>query len=206
MSSHSNKKIKEHIDNSEELVKKMATLAKTLQEALEKNFEDSMNFPLPSAAQAEVRETDTNMFYSTEANVEEYAEGVKNILEAYFGGKKQKLIESAINIVKVLVTKITGAVEIQTGMHSTSVKAGGWMSHYIIAVFVAVQKANAKDWLTSTDFYVSYYAFVVFKPTKTQMSKLSKSPMLGAAIADLEVAPMDEIKEIATRNYTYTPL
>lgn len=202
MSGHSNKKIKQHVEDSKVLVDKMQKLTDSLQDALQKNFNQAMGIPLPSIMDTMVRETDIAMVYSTDPSIDEYINGARKLLGAAFEGEKIGVINGMLDLVDVIVSKIIGTAELQTGIHSTSAKTGD----YITAAFSAVQKATAKDWLTSADFYVSYYVFVVFKPSVTQMPMLSESPMLGGALEDLDVAATVEIKEIATRNYSCCPL
>ena len=202
MPSHSNKKIKKHVEDSKELVDKMQKLTSTLQETLQKNFEDSMGVPLPTIMGAIVRQTDTAMVYSTDPSVDEYINGARKLLGAALGGEKLEIINGMLDIVDVVATKIIGKGDVKTGIHSTSARTGD----YITAAFSVVQMATAKDWATEANFFVSYYAFVVFQPHMTQTSMLSRRPMLRAAMAELGAAPTVNVKEVATSNYTYTPL
>ena len=198
MSKHSNKKIEKHVDESGVLVEKMQKLTATLQEALEKNFEATMGCPLPSIIRANVRETDIVMAYSTDPTVDEYINGARKVLGAAFGGEKIAIINGMLDIVEVVATKIIGAGELKVGIHSTAVKVG----EYITAAFSAVQKASAKDWATATDFYVSYYVFVVFKPFLAQKSLLAGNPKLMAFDPGL----VEELKSLAEQNYVFSRL
>jgi hypothetical protein len=105
-----------------------------------------------------------------------------------------------LDVVDVVVTKIIGSGAIQVGMHGSS----AWTGDYVTAVFSAIQRANAKDWFTQADFYVAYYAFVVFNPAPVQAARLSASPMFMSMMEKPRVVPTT--REIATRNYTHAPL
>lgn len=198
MGKHSNKTIEKHIDDSDKLVEKMQKLTETLQAALEKNFEKAMGCPLPSIIRAKVRETDVAMVYSTDPKIDEYINGARKVLGAALGGEKLEVINGMLDIVEVVASKIIGTGEIKAGIHSTAVNTGD----YVVAAFSAVQKATAKDWATATDFFVSYYAFVVFKPSMTQKSMLERSPMLLTEVLE----PVLEMKSLAAKNYTYSTI
>jgi hypothetical protein len=202
MANHSNKAIKKHIDESDLLTQKMEKLQDTLVEALENNFKKNMGVPLPSIVEAMVRETDVAMVYSTDPAVDEYINGARKVLGAAFGGEPLEIINGMLDIVEVVASKIIGKGEIKTGIHSTAARTG----KYVTSAFSTVQKASAEDWATKADFFVSYYAFVVFEPSKPQYSMLLGSPMLGAAILEPEGAPTADIRQIASSNYRYSPL
>jgi hypothetical protein len=197
MGKHSNKKIEKHVEDSETLIEKMQKLAETLKTALQKNFEDTMGCALPTIVFAKVRETDVAMFYSSDPSVDEYINGARKVLNAAFGGDKTAITNGMLDIVEVVVSKIIGTGDIKTGIHSTSVNMGD----YITAAFSAVQKATAKDWAMETDFFVSYYAFVIFKPSLTQKVMLAKSPMLMAVGPKQAV----DIKSLAAKHYACKP-
>lgn len=201
MSSHANKKIESHIDQSKELCDKMQKLGETLQGALQKDFETNMGCPLPNIIRAKVRATDIVLAYSTDPSVDEYINGARKLLGAALGGEKLDVINGMLDVVDVVVTRIIGSGSIQVGVHGSS----AWTGDYVTAVFSAIQKANAKAWLTQADFYVAYYAFVVFNPAPVQAALLSASPMfMGMMEKPQVVAPT--VREIADRNYTFTPL
>lgn len=197
MGKHSNKKIEKHVDDSEKLVEKMQELTETLQEALEKAFEKTMGCPFPNIIRTKVRETDVVMAYSTDPTVDEYINGARKVLGAAFAGEKVDVINGMLDIVEVVASKIIGTGDLKTGIHSTAVNTGD----YVTAAFSVVQKATAKDWATKSDFFVSYYAFLVFKPSMTQKAMLARRPMLEA----VGLAPA-EIKSLAAKNYAYTPI
>ena len=198
MGRHSNKQIEKHVDDSEKLVEKMQKLTETLQAALEKNFEKTMGCPLPNIVRAKVRETEVVMVYSTDPKIDEYINGARKVLGAAFQGEKLDVINGMIDIVEVVASRIIGTGEIKAGIHSSAVNTG----HYVTAAFAAVQKATAKDWATATDFFVSYYVFVVFKPSMTQKSMLAGRPMLTA----VGPKPHVEMKSLAASNYAYSPI
>jgi len=198
MGRHSNKQIEKHVDDSEKLVEKMQKLTETLQAALEKNFEKTMGCPLPNIVRAKVRETEVVMVYSTDPKIDEYINGARKVLGAAFQGEKLDVINGMIDIVEVVASRIIGTGEIKAGIHSSAVNTG----HYVTAAFAAVQKATAKDWATATDFFVSYYVFVVFKPSMTQKSMLAGRPMLTA----VGPKPHVEMKSLAAKNYAYSPI
>lgn len=202
MGGHSNKQIKKHVEDSSVLVAKMQKLTNDLQDALHKNFEQSMGVPLPNIIEARVRQTDITMVYSTDPTVDEYINGARKILGASLQGEKIELINGMLDLVDVVVGRIIGKGQVQTGIHSTAAHTGS----YITAAFSAIQKAAAKDWLTNADFFVAYYAFVVFRPAEKEKSMLAMSPMLGAVMAGPEPPPSINVREMATKNYTYSPL
>ena len=200
MGGHANKKIENHIDQSKELSDKMQKLGETLQTALQRDFETNMGCPLPNIIRAKVRATDIVMAYSTDPSVDEYINGARKRLGAALGGEKLEIINGMLDVVDVVVTKIIGSGAIQVGMHGSS----AWTGDYVTAVFSAIQRANAKDWFTQADFYVAYYAFVVFNPAPVQAARLSASPMFMSMMEKPRVVPTT--REIATRNYTHAPL
>ncbi|MGD9504915.1 MAG: hypothetical protein AB7W37_08375 [Syntrophobacteraceae bacterium] len=200
MGGHANKKIENHIDQSKELSDKMQKLGETLLASLQRDFEANMGCPLPNIIRAKVRATDIVMAYSTDPSVDEYINGARKLLGAALGGEKLEIINGMLDVVDVVVTKIIGSGAIQVGMHGSS----AWTGDYVTAVFSAIQRANAKDWFTQADFYVAYYAFVVFNPAPVQAARLSASPMFMGMMEKPQVVPTT--REIAARNYTYTPL
>jgi len=201
MSKHANKAIVEHIHTSQKLVDEMNELAGKLQETLEKEFEKVMGCPLPGITLAMVRETNIDMLYSTDAKVGDYIDGARKILGAAFAEDKVAFTNGILGLVDVVVSGIIGTGKIQAGTHSTAARTGG----YVAGVFAVVETASAKKWLTKADFFVCYYAFVVFRPATAQEARLAASPMLGAARAESAGAPVVDLKAVAARNYVYTP-
>lgn len=202
MPAHSNQKIKRTVEDSKELVEKMNKLSGTLQQSLMDNFEKNLGVPLPTITEAAVRETDTVMVYATDPKVDEYINGARKIVSAALSQEATPIINGMLDVVEVVAKKIIGGGDIKTGIHSTAANIGG----YVTTAMSVVQMASAEEWLTEANFFVSYYAFVVFKPTGNQRSMLLASPMLGATMAEPRAIPAAEIKDVAAKNYIYSSL
>jgi hypothetical protein len=196
-----NKAIQQHVEDSTVLLAKMQKLSSELENNLAANFEKTMGLPLPTAMAATVRQTDITMVYSTDPSIDEYINGARKLLGASLKGETSETINGMLDVVEVVVRKIIGSGNIKTGIHGTAAHTG----QYITTVFSAVQEASAKEWLTAANFYVAYYAFVVFKPTPQEQLMLASSPMLGTLMAEPGSLGALDVKEMATRNYTYTP-
>ncbi|HXX83503.1 MAG TPA: hypothetical protein VEN29_05925 [Casimicrobiaceae bacterium] len=79
-----NTDIQRHIDSNSELLAKMQNLTQQLQAQLLIDFENGMGVPLPTIAQADVRELQYSMVYSTDPIVDHYMNGAKQLLDAAF--------------------------------------------------------------------------------------------------------------------------
>jgi hypothetical protein len=198
MGKHANKKIVDHIDNSEELLEKMHLLTGKLSAALEKNFEETMGCKLPSIILAKVRVQDVVFAFATDPKLDEYVNGARKVVSAAFAEEKQEIVNGMLDIVEVVARNIIGSGEIKVGIHNSAAHTG----HYVTAASAVVQKASAKDWATSADFFVSFYTFVVFRPSRPQKSLLMARPILKAAAPERAV----DFKSLAAKNYTYHSL
>jgi hypothetical protein len=202
MPSHSNKQIQQHVEDSSVLLAKMQTLTSELENALVSNFEKTMGVPLPTIVDAVVRQTDITMVYSTDPSVDEYINGARKLLGASLQGETIETTNRILDVVDVIVRRIIGTGHIRAGIHSTAAHTG----RYITAVFSAIEEASAKDWLTKADFFVAYYAFVIFRPTPQEKVMLAMRPKLGTVMAEFGSPREVDVREIASRNYTHTPL
>lgn len=198
MSKHSNKQIEKHVDDSATLLDKMNVLTQKLQENLYKDFEQGMGCPLPNILLAKVRQTEVVMVYATDPKLDEYINGARKVLNAALTGDTSSLINGILDVVEVVASRIIGSGDVKVGVHSSAVRTG----ELVTAVFSAVEKASAKDWATAADFFVAYYAFVVFKPSTPQATLLARRPSFAAA----PKAPSVDTKALAARNYAYRAL
>lgn len=175
MSKHAHKAIVHHIESSTTLLDKMHTLTQKLNDRLLQDFEKGMGVPLPTVVLARVREIDIAMFYATDASVDEYVIGAKSLLESAFG-KDTSIAYRALDFVGVVARKVIGSGNINIGVHS----AGGRIESFTTACLSVIERARAADWQTQTDFFVSAYAFVVWKAPTEKLTLLGASPILQA--------------------------
>jgi len=199
MSSHSNKKIAQHVENSSELLDKMHGLTQKLQERLLQDFQTNFGTPLPSLILTRVREIDITMCYSTDASVDEYVTGARDLLKAGLGHDKLELVDRALDFVAVLARKIIGSGGIKIGVHST----GGKIGEFVTGCMSVVEQAKAADWLTQADFLVASYALVVWKPASVSAPLLAAAPLLKAS---LKMPSVSRSSELAELSYRYEPL
>lgn len=180
MSSHSNAEIKKHIDSNSDLIEKMSGLTKQLQGQLLGDFEATMGIPLPSAVEADVRELEYNMVYSTDPIIHEYMSGAKTLLDGAIAEDWPAVANKALDVVQVLLENVVGSSSIQTGAKSESMKIradgkDGEHGVYISAAFTQIEECSAKDWLTETNFYVAFYAFVLWQPTPEHLDAIERN-------------------------------
>jgi hypothetical protein len=199
MSAHSNKKIVQHVENSAVLLDKMHALTQNLQTRLFECFEKNMGTPLPSVVMARVRQIDCSLCYATDASVDEYVTGARDLLKAGFGGDKLQLVDRALDFVAVLARKIIGSGAVKIGVHST----GGQVEDFVAACMSVVEQAKASDWATQTDFIVASYALVVWKPAPVMATRLTAAPLLKAASIRLGAPIPAQLAEAA---YRFEPL
>src|SRR5262245_9938426 len=151
--------------SAQELITKMDGLTQQMEQQLINHFETSMGVPLPTAVQAEVRELTYAMVYSTDPIVDHYMNGALQILNAAFTGDEAAVATKALNVVGVLLNNIVGGGKVQTGFNGQSIRIPQGGKTYISAAYTLVSECSAQDWATQTNFYVSYYAFVVWQPS-----------------------------------------
>jgi len=198
MSKHSNRDIERQIDDSDALLERMHGLSARLTGLLEEFFEEQTGIPLPTITYAKVRQTDVVLTYSSEPIVDEYVNGARKLLNAAFSGEKSKVPDGVLDVVEVVARRILGEGHIHVGQHASMVKA----DDYCTAVFATVEKASAKDWKTERDFFVSYYAFLVFKPTPPEHLSLLECPMIRGQKESRE----KDMKRLASASYKFRPL
>jgi len=164
MGSHSNKTIKKHVDNSKILNEKMQELVEVLHSNLETQFEKDLGVKIPNALQAEIREIDIAMVYSTDASVDEYMDGANSILGAVFSGDEADIVTKSLDFVGEVVRKVIGSSTIEVGIHSSSGKIKSSEGEtYAVACYTSTEMCSSKEWLTDSDFFVSNYCLIVWK-------------------------------------------
>jgi len=186
MGSHSNSDLNKHIQDNSQLLAKMTSLTNQLQTDLLLNFQTTAGVPFPSVVEAHVRQLQYDMVYSTDPITDEYMSGAKTLLDAAFGGDEVDIANKALDVVQVLLNNIVGSGSIQTGGTNqsemlTHKDKAGKETEYVCCAFAQTEECNAQDWLTQTNFYVSYYAYVVFIPSEIQLATIKqKMPELVA--------------------------
>jgi len=86
--------------------------------------------------------------------------------------------------VGVLLNNVLGRASIQTGASHQSMKIHEKAQTYISGAFSEVEECRAKDWATETNFYVSFYAFVVWQPSGEALDTITRTrPALAWAAA-----------------------
>jgi hypothetical protein len=177
MSGHSNQDLQRQIDDNATLVRKLGELTQQLQLTLFANFQTSMGVPLPSAVEADVRQVEYSMVYSTDPITDEFMGGAKTLLDGVFSGDSYASIANkALNVVQVLLKRVVGSAQIQTGGHYESMKILPTGDHplYVATAFTQVEACSSQEWLTEHNFYLSYYAFAVWSPTQKPVRTLEK--------------------------------
>lgn len=172
MSGHSNDDIKKHIDDNGTLLQKMQALAGELQTELLHNFESLMGVPLPNVIQAEVRQLEYAMVYSSDPITDEYMSGAKTLLDGAFGGDLVDVANKALDVVQTLLSNIVGKSTIQTGGSNQSMRIVKGSRHFVSASFAQTEECSSQDWLTQTNFYVSFYTFVVWEPDEKSLETI----------------------------------
>ena len=177
MPSHSNSNLTKHIQNSSDLLAKMGALTTQLQADVEASFERTMGVPVPSAVDADVRQVEYSMVYSTDPIISDYMSGAKTLLDGVFGSSAPDVANAALDTVQTLLGNIIGSASIQTGGNSQSMRIRPSGSHgaVISAAFTQVEECSAKDWETQTNFYVAYYVYVVWEPSAQTLAVIEKS-------------------------------
>ena len=172
-----NSGLQKHIDSNSELIAKMSGLTKQLQTQVLGDFESTMGIPLPSAVEAEVRELQYSMVYSSDPIIHEYMSGAKTLLDGAIAEDWPAVANKALDVVQVLLDGLVGSASIQTGAKSEAIKIHADASHpdFISAAFTQVEECSGKDWLTETNFYVAFYVFVLWQPTPTHLDAIEKN-------------------------------
>lgn len=184
MPGHSNQEIKKHIDDNSVLLEKMSALTARLQTQIMTDFHTDMGVALPSAVEADVRELEYSMVYSSDPITDEYMNGAKTLLDGAFSGDWIAVANKALDVVQVLIGKVVGSTSIQTGAHSNSMKIRTSDSVFVSAAFTQIEECKSQDWLVETNFYVSFYIFVVWQPTQEHLDAIDASaPKMASAVA-----------------------
>ncbi|OON67519.1 hypothetical protein [Hymenobacter sp. CRA2] len=133
---------------------------------------------LPNAVVADVRVVQFDMVYSTDPIANEYTEGAQLLLQSAFDGDKQKVATDALDVVTTVLNNIIGSGSVQTGAQFESTKTpvpnadgSGQTTTYVSACYSVVEEASAQDWATQENFYVSYYALVVWAPGEEDLAR-----------------------------------
>jgi hypothetical protein len=171
MGSHSNTTLQKHIDDSSTLIAKMAALTGELQTQLMNDFYAAMGIPLPSALVADVRQVQSCMVYTSDPVTDEFMSGAKTLLDGVFSGSYPDVADKALDVVQTLINQAVGSTSIQTGLTSQSlhIPATGDHGVFVAAAFNEVEECTSQEWLTETNFYVSFYAFVVWEPSPGEL-------------------------------------
>lgn len=182
MPSHSNSNLKKHIESNSQLLDEMQALTQKLQTQILGDFQADMGIPVPNAVEADVRQLEYSMVYSTDPIIEEYMSGAKTLLDGVFAEDWPAVANKALDVVQTLLGNIVGTSTIQTGASNQSIRIPATDDHGVIisAAFTEVEECTAKDWLTETNFYVAFYLFVVWQPSTEHLEVIQKaSPALA---------------------------
>jgi hypothetical protein len=170
-----NESIKRHIDSNSELLDKMSKLTKQLQTELFNSFETDMGIPLPTVAEAQVRQLEYTMVYSSDPVAGNLMSGAKTLLDGALLGDWPDVASKALDTVQTIVNKIVGAATIQVGGNNESMKIKSQKGDtFISAAYTEVQECAAQEWATDVNFYVSFYVFVVWTPSAHQLAAIAK--------------------------------
>lgn len=177
MPQHSNSDLQKHIESDSSLISKMAELTQQLQTQLFSDFQTDMGVPVPTALEASVRQVEYTMVYSTDPILSEYMSGAKTLLDGVFEQDWPKVADTALDVVQTLLNNVVGSSTIQTGANNQSLKIPANQQHtdIIAAAFTEVEECSAQDWATQTNFYLAYYAFVVWQPTEEHLAAIAKA-------------------------------
>ncbi len=180
MPSHTNKQIKKHIESSSALTTKMDALTAQLLKTLVANFKSNLGVSLPNAIEANVRVLQYDMVYSTDPLFDEYKNGADTLLQGILEENWPKVVLSAMDVVTNVINTIIGSGTVQTGAHIDSAKytekdAENPLKEktFVMACLAIVEEASAKDWATAENFYVSYYALVVWTPKEADQALIT---------------------------------
>lgn len=180
MPTHSNPAITKHIESSSDLIKKMDALTAQLLQNVKDNFNSNFGIPLPTTLESFVRVVQYDMVYATDPILEEYTEGTQKVLQNVFDADWPQVASSSLSVVTNVVQGIIGSGSIQTGTHANSIQLPQKNKNnpleektFVTACLAIVEEAAAKDWATAEDFYVSYYAFVVWVPKEEHLTLIT---------------------------------
>ena len=164
MPGHSNEELKKTIASSDELVKKMADLRKSMVADLNVGFKQTMGEDVPSMRHTKVREIDTIMQYTSEVKIDHFLKSVLDLGQAAFKGDEAEIVTKAMAVAGVALTNIFGSIGVSTEIKGESAILEHDDKEYLTAMYSVTQVCNAKRWFTDTDFVVSSYIYFITKP------------------------------------------
>ncbi|MEM9541566.1 MAG: hypothetical protein AAGA60_18985 [Cyanobacteria bacterium P01_E01_bin.42] len=174
MSNHSNKKIKEHIDNSKELLKNLHDLTHLMGEDVFQAFKDNFGVPIPDVVHSKIRVVQYDLVSSSDPIFKEYKDGATKILQSLREEGWETLANEALDVVTSLLNGILSSQKIKLGLSAGSEKTteknkkeSGKEKTFITACLANVNRMQAKDWGTQKDFYIAYYVFVIWSPRES---------------------------------------
>jgi hypothetical protein len=177
MSSCGNSNLKQHIQDNSTLLANLEQLTQQLQTQTLSDFQAGMGIPIPDVTEAEVRQLEYTMVYSTDPIIQEYMTGAKTLLDGVFSQNWPDVADTALDVVQTLLNNVIGSDTIQTGASNQSIRipAGNGHGDFVSAAFTEVEECSAKDWKTETNFYVAFYVFVVWEPSEANMAAIERS-------------------------------
>src|SRR5262249_59795746 len=104
-----NKEIQKHIESNPELLAKLKGLTQQLRSDLLRDFEVGMGIPMPTAAQADIRQLNYAMVYGSDPIFDHYMNVAKQLLDAKFSGDLLEVADKVLNVVRALLNKVVSA-------------------------------------------------------------------------------------------------
>jgi hypothetical protein len=176
-----NRSLKHQVQDNSQLVDKLNQLTQQLEQNLFQDFANTIGVPIPDATVADVRQVQYDMVYSTDPIINEYVTAAQDLLNDALS-ESPDVVNKATNLVGVVLNNIVGSGSIQIGGNGDSTKiTGDDGKTYICAVYTETDMCDAKDWKTQENFYLSYYAFVVWEPTEDDLAKIDATAQARVA-------------------------
>jgi hypothetical protein len=152
--------------SQEDQARKMEELKQRLATDLRLGFEREVGFPIPSYNHAEILALDAALKYCDEVKKSEFLAGVRTLMNSKFD-VDSRIRAWAMNVVNTAMNNIFD-VSPQNGTrghHESYEERSGQDIHKILfaAAYASTLRCIKEEWSTERDFYMSQYAFVVFK-------------------------------------------
>jgi hypothetical protein len=158
--------------SEEDWAKKLEQLRNGLGADLQQHFEQNVGYPIPPVDHAEILALDVALKYCDEVKKSEFLAGVRTLVNVKFDGDSP-LREWAMNVANTAVqTIIDGAPQDGThGHHDVYEERSGQALNrlFFAATYASILRCRKEEWNTERDFYVSEYAFTVFKVRLNQI-------------------------------------
>jgi hypothetical protein len=152
--------------SEEERARKMEELRRRLVTDLHLGFEREVGFPIPAYPHAEILALDTALKACDDVRKREFLAGVRTLVNVKFDAGSQvrawamNVADTAMNTI-FDVSPQNGA----RGHHESYEERSGQDVRRILfaAAYASTARCSKEEWSAERDFYVSEYAFAVFK-------------------------------------------